>query len=79
MTNKNNIEGTLPAVKTAVASLTPTAPADADLLAVAQGAITKQIDALIAAGTPNGCAVNLAVDAANFRCAFSVTPRAILV
>jgi hypothetical protein len=79
MTNANQLEGTLTAVKNAVAAITPKDAADATLLAMAQSAISTQIDTLTTANKTNGCIVSLAVDGTNFRCAFSVTPRAILV
>jgi hypothetical protein len=84
MTNATQLEGTLAAVKTAVAAINPNKPDDADLLNGAKSAIVARIDKLIAdasadAAAPNGCAVSLAVDGASFRCAYSVTPRKILI
>ena len=79
MTN-TQLEGTLPAVKAAIASITPKTSDDATLLNVAQNALSARIDAQAATpGAANGCRVSLAVDGKTFRCAFSVSPVAILV
>ena len=84
MTIKNQIEGTLPAIEAAIAAITPAVPADAGLLANAQSQIAGRLAELATASAadpaaPNGAIVSLIADGANFRCAFSIAPRKILV
>ena len=73
------MEGTLTAVESAVNKLAAAVPADAGLLAVAVSQVTAKLDAMIAEKKSNGVAVMIAVDAAQFRCVFSVTPRTLVL
>ena len=84
MTIKNNLEGTLAALIAAISAITPAAPEDSVLLDNAKNQISGKLSALANANAadpaaPNGALISLVVDGKNFRCAFIVTPKTILV